>query len=150
MTKNPVVGKSADLAPVRSDHPDQMLEQINDAFYEAADAVARLRDQLGLLVDQLESRFLSEDQSGWFEEVLCHAPWLTPQAQQLHQQQAPLIEMVRNMQRACDAESSPSGWWDRLRRDFAEFNELLQDHEQAKNRLWGEVNPGLGWASDND
>lgn len=150
MTNKSEVEKALDLAAVRSDHPEQLLEQINDAFYEAADVVARLRDQLGHLVDQLESRFLSEDQSGWFDDVLCHAPWLTPQAQQLHQQQVPLIEMLRNMHQACDAESNPVEWWDRLRRDFAEFSELLQDHNQAKNRLLGEVNPGLGWSSDND
>ncbi len=150
MTQKPALEKGGDLAPVRSDHPDQLLEQINDAFYEAADAVDRLRDQLGHVSEQLESRFLSEDQSGWFEDVLCHAPWLTPQAQQLQQQHVPLIEMVRNMQKACDTDSSPVGWWDRLRRDFGEFNELLQEYDQAKNRLLGEVNPGLGWGSDND
>ena len=148
MTQNSVFNSVAGAATVRTDHPDQLKEQITTAFYDAADAVARLREQLGHLADHLESRFSSEERNGWFEDVLCHAPWLTPQAQQLQEQHVPLIETVRGLQRRCDDQASPVAWWDGMRRAFDEFWESLQEHEQANQRLLREVNPGLDWTDE--
>lgn len=132
----------------RAEHPQQLLGQINDAFYEAADAIAQLRERLVLLAEQLESRFAAEEQSGHFEDVLCRVPWLTPQAQDLQQQHVPLVEMVRGLQRMCDGEDNPVAWWERLRREFEDFAETLQEHEEGHARLLQQMHGGLGWEDE--
>jgi type VI protein secretion system component VasF len=144
MTEDLVLAGSTTPAP-RAEHPQQLLGQINDAFYEAADAIAQLREQLVLLAEHLESRFAAEEQSGRFEDVLCRAPWLTPQAQDLQQQHVPLVEMVRGLQRMCDADDNPVAWWERVRREFEDFAETLQEHEEGDDRLLQQMHGGLAW-----
>lgn len=132
----------------RPDHPQQLLGQINDAFYEAADGIGQLRERLVQLAQQLEGRFAAEEQSGRFEDVLCRAPWLTPQAQELQQQHVPLVEMLRGIQRMCDAEDNPVAWWDRVRREFEEFAETLQEHEAGDQRLLQQMHGEPSWEDE--
>lgn len=148
MAQDVILEDAASTHSLRPDHPRQLLEQINDAFYETADAIAQLQDRLAQLAERLESRFATEEQGGRFDEVLCHAPWLTPQAQELQQQHVPLVETVRGIQRMCEAEDNPVAWWERLRREFGDFAELLQEHEAGDNRLLQQIHCGPAWTDE--
>ena len=149
MAQNPVFEKAATQA-FQADHPHQLREQIDDAFYEAAEMMDQLRGTLTQLAEHLEGRFAAEEQERWFDEVLCRAPWLTPQAQELQQQHVPLVETVRGMQRMCDAENSPVAWWQRLTREFQEFSEQLKEHEEAHKHLLQEMHSGAEWPAEDE
>jgi len=148
MARDVVFERAASTQTLRPDHPQRLLEQISDAFYDSADAVAQLRDRLVQLAEQLESRFAEEEHSGRLDDVLCHAPWLTPKAQELQQQHVPLVETVRGIQRMCDADDNPVAWWGRVRREFEGLAERLQEHEAGDNRLLQDTHVGPAWANE--
>lgn len=133
------------LCEVRMDHPQQVMTEITDLFHESADAVSRLRDRIERLADQLAGRFAAEEQSGRYEDVLCQSPWLIARAQELQQQHVELVETLRGIQRLCESSDGPVGWWHRVQQDFADFSDLLQEHEAAEKNLADEMHPGPEW-----
>ena len=80
MANEQVLQRRISLVAGRLDHPQDVMEEITDLFYESADAVSRLRERIVRLADQIARRFAAEEQSGRYEEALCHAPWLTSRA----------------------------------------------------------------------
>ena len=135
-------------AEARLDNPQQVMEEITDLVYESADAVSRLRDRIERLADQIGRRFAAEEQSGRYEDALCRAPWLTARTQELQQQHTQLIEALHGIQRLCESSDGPVAWWERARQDFADFAELLQEHEAAEKNLIEELHPGPDWVRD--
>jgi iron-sulfur cluster repair protein YtfE (RIC family) len=133
---------------VRLDHPQQVLKEISDLFDESADAVTRVREQLERLTEQATRRFASEERSGRYEEVMCHAPWLTARAQELQQQHSDLVETLHRMRSLCESSDGPVAWWQRMQQEFEDFAELLQEHEAAENNLLSEMHPGPAWNQD--
>lgn len=132
----------------RPDDPQQIMAEITDRFYESADVVARLRDRIAQLADQITSRFAAEEQSGRYEDALCHAPWLTARSQELQQQHAQLVEALHGIRRLCESGEGPVAWWQRVREEFEDFSERLQEHEAAEINLLEEVHPGPDWHHD--
>ena len=43
--------------------------------------------------------------------------------------------LLNGLQRLCQSSEGLVAWWQRLRQDFAEFAELLEEHEAAENNL---------------
>ncbi len=136
------------LCEVRLDHAQQVLKEISDSFYESADAVTRVRERIERLTEQAARRFASEERSGRYEEVLCHAPWLTARAQELQQQHSDLVERCIALRSLCDSSDGPVAWWQRVQQEFEDFAELLQEHEAAENNLLSEMHPGPAWSQD--
>jgi uncharacterized membrane protein YccC len=136
------------LSEVRLDHPQDVMEEITDLFYESADAVARLRERIARLADQIARRFAAEEQSGRYDEALCHAPWLTSRAQELQQQHVQLLEALHGIRRLCDSSDGPVAWWQQVQREFEDFTELLHEHEAAEANLLDDMHPGPAWSRD--
>jgi uncharacterized membrane protein YccC len=148
MANKRVLQDRINLSPVRTDHPRDVMEEITDLFYQSADAVSRLRDRIARLADQIASRFAAEEQSGRYEEALCHAPWLTARTQELQQQHVQLIETLHGIRRLCESSDNPVGWWQQVQQEFEDFSELLQEHEAAESNLLEETHPGPAWSQD--
>jgi len=136
------------LCEVRMDHPQQVMADITDLFNESADAVERLRDRIEQLADQIAGRFAAEEQSGRYEDALCQAPWLTARAQDLQQQHVELVETLHGIKRLCESRDGPVAWWERVQQDFADFSDLLREHEAAEENLLDELHPGPDWDRD--
>jgi hypothetical protein len=136
------------VSQVRFDHPQDVMEEITDLFYESADAVARLRERIARLADQIARRFAAEERSGRYDEALCHAPWLTSRAQELQQQHVQLLEALHGIRRLCDSSDGPVAWWQQVQREFEDFTELLHEHEAAETNLLEEMHPGPAWSRD--
>jgi hypothetical protein len=141
MTQDFLIETASNLHPVRAEHLDDLREQIDDAFDNAADVISQLQTRFAQLAECLQSRFAAEEQSGWFDEVLCRAPWLTPRAQELQQQHVPLVETVRQLERQCFEENNPVVWWEDLRRRFEELSEMVLEHEEGHDSLLQEMHP---------
>lgn len=150
MAQHPVLESSIDASPMWKDHLQELAEQISDAAYDAADAVSLVEERFAELAKHLETRFSAEERSGRFEQVLCHAPWLTSQAHELQQQHAPLIETLRRLRQRCGDRESPVAWWHCLRLDFKDFIELLSEHEAGEINLLRDVHPGPAWNDEDD
>lgn len=148
LENDPRLEQTATPSRARPESPQQVIEQIADLLYESADAVAQLRDRLGRLADQIESRFAAEERSERFDEVLCHAPWLTARAQEFQQQHMQLVEALRGIQRMCDSDDSPVAWAQRVRREFEDFSERLREHQAGESNLLREMHSGPDWSND--
>jgi|GEM_PF-1565909 len=148
MANEQALRRQAARGRIRAGHPQQLLEEIADAFYESADLVARLRDRIACLAEQISGRFTAEEGSGRFEDVLCNAPWLTARAQELQQQHAQLVESLHAIRRRCESSDGPVSWWLQLQQEFTEFAELLREHEVAELSLLQEVHPGPEWSHE--
>jgi hypothetical protein len=141
MAQDFLIETASNLHTVRTEQLDALREQIDDAFDNAADVISQLQVRFAQLAESLQGRFAAEEQSGWFEEVLSRAPWLTPRAQELQQQHVPLVETVRQLERQCFEENNPVAWWQDVRRRFEELSEMLVEHEEGHNSLLQEMHP---------
>jgi len=148
MAKEQIFQEPMGLAEVRVDHSQDVLQDISDSFYESADALARMRDRIARLAEEMASRFAAEEQSGRYEDALCQAPWLTARAQELRQQHIQLIETLNGLRRRCESSDGPVAWWTRIQKDFTDFSELLREHEGAEKNLLEEMHPAPDWGRD--
>ncbi|HPM82906.1 MAG TPA: hemerythrin domain-containing protein [Candidatus Anammoximicrobium sp.] len=148
MAKEQIFQEPMVLAEVRVDHSQDVLQDISDSFYESADALARMRDRIARLAEEMASRFAAEEQSGRYEDALCQAPWLTARAQELRQQHIQLIETLNGLRRRCESSDGPVAWWTRIQKDFTDFSELLREHEGAEKNLLEEMHPAPDWGRD--
>lgn len=148
MAKEQVLEDRLSPDVVRRDHPQDIMEEITDLFYESADAVARLRDRVAKLTEQIAERFAAEEQSGRYDDALSSAPWLTARAQELRQQHVQLVETLHGIQRLCESSDGPVSWWQQVQKEFEEFTELLQEHEAGELNLVEELHPGPAWNRD--
>jgi iron-sulfur cluster repair protein YtfE (RIC family) len=136
------------VCELREVPPRQVVAEISSIFREPTDAMIGLRERIDWLAEQLSRRFASEEQSGRYDDALCRAPWLTARAQELQQQHQQLTDLLNGLQSLCQSSEGLVAWWQRLRQDFAEFAELLEEHEAAENNLLDDMHPGPSWSQD--
>lgn len=136
------------VCELREVPPRQVVAEISSIFREPTDAMIELCERIDWLADQLARRFASEEQSGRYDDALCHAPWLTARAQELQQQHQQLIDLLNGLRQLCQSSDGLVAWWQRLREDFSEFAELLEEHEAAENNLLDDMHPGPSWSQD--
>lgn len=148
MTNEQSLGDPNFICEVRDLPPKQVVAEITGMFQQPADAMAGLRERIEQLAEQLSRRFACEEQSGRYNDALCHAPWLTARAQELQQQHLQLINSLNGLRSLCESSEGLVAWWQRVQEEFKEFAELFQEHEAAEISLLNDMHPGPSWSQD--
>ena len=92
-------------------------------------------DLISRLSELVESHFSHEERGGYLKDALERAPRLTPQAELLLDQHAPLQEEVEKLRLLVHSGVESAAWWTRIESDFHKFASRLINHEHAENML---------------
>ncbi|MHB8899410.1 MAG: hemerythrin domain-containing protein [Thermoguttaceae bacterium] len=148
MTNDPDPSRPRLESQSRDFQPRQIVAEISGLFREPADAITRLQQRLDLLAEQLSLRFASEEQSGRYVDALGRAPWLTARIQELQQQHQQLVASLRHLRELCQSSTEANTLWPRAQQEFADFADLLLEHEASESNLLEEAHPGPNWCQE--
>lgn len=112
------------------------IDQVLGARSRSIDEACHLLAQLG---DRLVKHFALEEQQGYFEEAVLHAPQLVAKVNRLMAQHPKICTQVHSLVEEAASSSSPEDWWETTRRLFLAFREELLRHERAEDRLLHEA-----------
>lgn len=107
--------------------------------------VAQARDRLASLRGMIGKHFAQEEEGGYLEEAISHAPALAAPAAGLQRQHAELLRLADRMLRQANENYPPDVAWASMQTSLDQFAVKLLSHEAAENMLLGRAfNEDLG------
>jgi len=117
-----------------------LLERIDHVLATRSDTVEEACHLLAQLGDRLVKHFALEEQEGYFEEAVLHAPQLVAKVNRLLAQHPKMCSQAHSLvQEATGQPSQAAEWWETTHRLFLAFRDELLRHERAEDRLLQEA-----------
>ncbi len=91
------------------------------------------------LKDELVHHFHEEDDGGFFEGIVDHAPRLSERIAALREEHVQLLEQLNELQAKADVPSASLEWWEDMEHSFHEFSCELMRHEHRENEILQEA-----------
>ena len=131
------------VASVRADHRHQgsLVHHVRTALASGAESywdqasVQRLLTSLNELHQHLAQHFAREEEGGYLEEALVHAPRLKDQAAQLMAEHPPLLKKFGDLVAAAQSGKPEQSKWPSLASDLKKAIDELVKHEMGENQL---------------
>lgn len=124
----------------------QQVEQEHDALRDLLGAIAKqfsqgpgaarvVADDLSELGDLLGRHFHTEEDAGFFAEIIDRDARFTGEASRLCDEHATMLRDAKSLADRLSAADDAAAIWPDLRRDFHELSMQLMRHEGDENRL---------------
>ncbi len=117
---------------------DALREQLRQIHEVLAGPVIMAEETLKLLRElqvELVDHFVTEEEEGFFDEVITLAPRLQNRANQLCVEHEQMLYQVAELCRFAAAGSESMPWWQELGSRCHEFSKQLMHHESEENKL---------------
>lgn len=101
--------------------------------------VVELAVEFEKLKDELVQHFHEEDEGGFFDGIVEHAPRLSERIEALRQEHDRLLEQLNELQTKVDVPAPSPEWWQELERSFHDFSCELMRHEHRENEILQEA-----------
>jgi len=116
--------------------------QLDWSFERVRTALARRRMESGALarlfvelVRMVERHFEHEEEGGYYNDVVEHAPHFSADVERLKQQHNSLLESLKKISRLAASGDGSAPWWRTMRVDFHEFVCCCDKHEALENDI---------------
>jgi len=135
------------VASVRADHRHQgsLVHHVNAALANGAGSnwnqtsVDEIITSLDALHEHLGHHFSREEEGGYLEEALVHAPRLQTRASQLMAEHPPLLKQFGDLVAAAKRRKDDKAQWPSLAKDLTKAIDDLVKHELRENQLLQEA-----------
>lgn len=114
----------------------ERIDQVLATRSGTADEACHLLAQLG---DRLVKHFALEEEEGYFEEAVLHAPQLVAKMNRLLAQHPKICNQAQSLVTEATSQSGHQDWWETTRQLFLSFRDELLRHERAEDRLLQEA-----------
>ncbi len=131
MLANPLDDVRIDIKDNSQETPRQLIQRIRAMLNDPATSRDEISKHLQQLHQILQSHFLRTFDDSFFEEIIFEAPWLTPHAECLRQQQGTLKGMIDNPQWLSVINKSSVSWREQVGSQFEIFADLFFEHDAA-------------------
>ena len=131
MLANPLDDVQIDIKDNSQETPRQLIQRIRAMLNDPATSRDEISKHLKQLHQILQSHFLHTFDDSFFEEIVFEAPWLTPHAKCLRQQQRTLKGMIDNSQWLSVINKSSVSWREQVGSQFEIFADLFFEHDAA-------------------
>ncbi|MDP7267595.1 MAG: hypothetical protein QF408_05425 [Pirellulales bacterium] len=131
MLANPLDDVRIDIKDNSQETPRQLIQRIRAMLNDPATSRDEISKHLKQLHQILQSHFLRTFDDSFFEEIVFEAPWLTPHAECLRQQQRTLKGMIDNPQWLSVINKSSVSWREQVGSQFEIFADLFFEHDAA-------------------
>jgi hypothetical protein len=128
---NPLDDVRIDIKDNSQETPRQLIQRIRAMLNDPATSRDEISKHLQQLHQILQSHFLRTFDDSFFEEIIFEAPWLTPHAECLRQQQGTLKGMIDNPQWLSVINKSSVSWREQVGSQFEIFADLFFEHDAA-------------------
>jgi hypothetical protein len=128
---NPLDDVQIDIKDNSQETPRQLIQRIRAMLNDPATSRDEISKHLQQLHQILQSHFLRTFDDSFFEEIIFEAPWLTPHAECLRQQQGTLKGMIDNPQWLSVINKSSVSWREQVGSQFEIFADLFFEHDAA-------------------
>ncbi len=116
-----------------------LLERIEQVLATRSQSIEETCHLLAQLGDRLVKHFALEEQEGYFEEAVQHAPQFVAKANRLLAQHPKMCSQAQSLVAEANDRSAQSDWWETTHRLFLAFRDELLRHERAEDRLLQEA-----------
>jgi iron-sulfur cluster repair protein YtfE (RIC family) len=113
----------------------EKLAQIHDVFKGVTPAPEEINSLLHDFEEAVVVHFAREEEDGFFDQVVCHAPSLAGQADRLCVEHRQLRREAAELRRFASCGSASVPWWRELASRCHAFSQKLMQHESAENYL---------------
>ncbi len=140
MLANPLDDVRIDIKEKGLENPRHLIQHIRTILNRPTSSREEVSEHLKRLHQLLQSQFLRTFDDSFFEEIIFEAPWLTPHAECLRQQQGTLKGMIDNLEWLSIINKSSVYWRDRVGTQFEVFADLFFEHDAAVQDILHAIN----------
>ena len=131
MLANPLDDVRIDIKENSQENPRQLIQRIRTMLNDPESSRDEVGKHLKQLYQILQGHFLRTFDDSFFEEIVFEAPWLTPHAECLRQQQGTLKGMIDNLEWLSVINNYSRYWRERVGVQFEIFADLFFEHDAA-------------------